>query len=74
MIKLHQFSLYGVFLLVEIQAFFLDSGHLLDGIFQNAQVEIDAKSDVQIALPKTTQFEQADLGDGKAAEINKIER
>jgi acetolactate decarboxylase len=49
-------------------------GHLLDGKFQNVQVEIDAKSDVQIALPKTTQFEQADLGDGKAAEVNKIQR
>ncbi|NJM70498.1 MAG: acetolactate decarboxylase [Scytonema sp. RU_4_4] len=47
-------------------------GHLLDGKFQNVQVEIDAKSDIKIALPKTTQFEQADLEDDKAAEVNKI--
>ncbi|WP_257207555.1 acetolactate decarboxylase [Nostoc linckia] len=39
-------------------------GHILDGQFQNAKVEIDTLSDVEINLPKTAEFDQADLGDG----------
>lgn len=40
-------------------------GHILDGQFQNAKVEIDTLSNVEMNLPKTAEFEQADLGDGR---------
>ncbi|MHC5720185.1 MAG: acetolactate decarboxylase, partial [Nostoc sp.] len=39
-------------------------GHVLDGQFQNAKVELDSLSKVEINLPKTAEFDQADLGDG----------
>ncbi|MFN6541410.1 MAG: acetolactate decarboxylase [Nostoc sp. EkiNYC01] len=40
-------------------------GHILDGQFQNAKVEIDTISNVEMNLPKTAEFDQADLGDGR---------
>ncbi len=40
-------------------------GHLLDAQFENAKVEIDTISNVEINLPKTAEFDQADLGDGR---------
>ncbi|MFN6517973.1 MAG: acetolactate decarboxylase [Nostoc sp. CreGUA01] len=40
-------------------------GHLLDGQFENAKVEIDTISNVEMNLPKTAEFDQADLGDGR---------
>ncbi len=49
-------------------------GHLLDGEFQNAKVEIDALSDVKIVLPKNTEFRQADLGNDKTSDVNRVER
>ena len=49
-------------------------GHLLDGQFQNAKVELDTLSKVEINLPKTAEFDQADLGDGKPTKINRVER
>jgi acetolactate decarboxylase len=49
-------------------------GHILDGEFQNAKVEISAISNIEINLPNTAEFEKADLGDGRAAEVNRIER
>lgn len=49
-------------------------GHILDGQFQNAKVEVDTLSNVEINLPRTAEFDQADLGDGKLTEVNRIER
>ena len=49
-------------------------GHLLDGQFQNAKVELDTLSKVEINLPKTAEFDQADLGDSKPTKINRVER
>ncbi|MBD2434758.1 MULTISPECIES: acetolactate decarboxylase [Fischerella] len=49
-------------------------GHLLDGQFQNLQVEIDQMSDVRVDLPKNSQFNQANLEGDKAGEVNKVER
>lgn len=49
-------------------------GHILDGQFQNAKVELDSLSNVEINLPKTAEFDQADLEDGKLSEVNRIER
>jgi acetolactate decarboxylase len=49
-------------------------GHILDGQFQNAKIEIDSLSNVEINLPKTAEFVQANLGDGKPAEVNRVER
>lgn len=40
-------------------------GHILDGQFQNAKVEIDTISNIEMNLPKTAEFDQADLGDGR---------
>ncbi|MDF5711708.1 MAG: acetolactate decarboxylase [Nostoc sp. S4] len=40
-------------------------GHILDGQFQNAKIEIDTISNVEMNLPKTGEFGKADLGDGK---------
>ncbi|OUL29972.1 acetolactate decarboxylase [Nostoc sp. RF31YmG] len=37
-------------------------GHLLDGEFQDIKVEIAAISNVEVNLPKTAEFVQADLG------------
>ncbi|MBW4676628.1 MAG: hypothetical protein KME52_22225 [Desmonostoc geniculatum HA4340-LM1] len=39
--------------------------NILDGQFQNAKVEIDTISNVEMNLPKTAEFDQADLGDGR---------
>jgi acetolactate decarboxylase len=47
-------------------------GHILDGQFKNAKIEVDTISNVQMSLPKTAEFEQANLGDAKSDEINKI--
>jgi acetolactate decarboxylase len=44
-------------------------GHLLDGQFQNAQVEIDQMSDVRVDLPQNSQFNQANLEGDKAGEV-----
>ncbi|WP_375503770.1 acetolactate decarboxylase [uncultured Nostoc sp.] len=49
-------------------------GHILDGQFQNAKIELDTLSNVQINLPKTAEFDLADLGDGKPAEVNRVKR
>jgi acetolactate decarboxylase len=49
-------------------------GHILDGQFQNAKIEIDPLSNVEINLPKSAEFVQADLGDNKPVEINRVER
>ncbi|WP_341528366.1 acetolactate decarboxylase [Nostoc sp. UHCC 0302] len=49
-------------------------GHILDGELQNAKVEVSAISNIEINLPKTAEFGQADLGDGRAAEVDRIER
>ncbi|WP_392533541.1 acetolactate decarboxylase [Nostoc sp. C117] len=49
-------------------------GHILDGQFQNAKIEVDTISNVQINLPKNAEFDQADLGDVKPDKVNKIER
>jgi len=49
-------------------------GHLLDGQFQDAKVELDAMSDVKIVLPKNGEFEKADLGDDRTAQVNQVER
>jgi acetolactate decarboxylase len=49
-------------------------GHILEGQFQNAKVEINALSNVKINLPETSEFAQTDLGDGKPVELNRIER
>ncbi|WP_236556857.1 acetolactate decarboxylase [Calothrix sp. PCC 7507] len=49
-------------------------GHILDGQFQNAKVEIAPISNVEVSLPESAQFSQADLGDGKSAEVNRVER
>ncbi|MEH2435004.1 MAG: acetolactate decarboxylase [Nostoc sp.] len=49
-------------------------GHILDGQFQNAKVELDTLSNVEINLPKTAEFDQADLGDSKPAEVNRVRR
>jgi acetolactate decarboxylase len=49
-------------------------GHILDGEFQNAKVEVSTISNIEINLPKTAEFGQADLGDGRAAEVDRIER
>ncbi|MEH2310406.1 MAG: hypothetical protein V7K35_03010 [Nostoc sp.] len=40
---------------------------------QNAKVE-DTFLKVEINLPKTAEFDQADLGDGKPTKINRVER
>jgi alpha-acetolactate decarboxylase len=47
-------------------------GHILDGQFKNAKIEVDTISNVQMNLPQTAEFEQANLGDAKSDEINKI--
>ncbi|MBN3908628.1 MAG: acetolactate decarboxylase [Nostoc sp. NMS1] len=49
-------------------------GHILDGQFQNAKIEIAPLSNVEINLLKTAEFVQANLGDGKPAEVNRVER
>ncbi|MCF4967826.1 acetolactate decarboxylase [Nostoc sp. CMAA1605] len=49
-------------------------GHLLDGQLQNLQIEISKMSNVAINLPKNPGFAQGDLGDGRAVEINQVER
>ena len=49
-------------------------GHILDGQFQNAKVELDTLSKVEINLPTTVEFDQADLGDDKPAEVNRVKR
>ncbi|MEH1838365.1 MAG: acetolactate decarboxylase [Nostoc sp.] len=49
-------------------------GHILDGQFQNAKVELDTLSKVEINLPTTAEFDQADLGDVnllKSTELNR---
>ncbi|KOP24113.1 acetolactate decarboxylase [Hapalosiphon sp. MRB220] len=51
-----------------------NGGHLLDGQFQNLQVEIDQMSDVRVDLPQNSQFHQANLEGDKAGEVNKVER
>ncbi|MEH2463883.1 acetolactate decarboxylase [Nostoc sp.] len=49
-------------------------GHILDGQFQNAKIELDTLSKVEINLPKTAEFDHANLGDGKPAQVNRVER
>ncbi|MHC5730729.1 MAG: acetolactate decarboxylase, partial [Nostoc sp.] len=49
-------------------------GHILDGQFQKAQVEVNTLSKVEIILPKTAEFDQADLEDSKPTEINRVKR
>lgn len=41
-------------------------GHLLDGEFSNVKVAVGAMSNVEVNLPKTAEFDRADLGDGKS--------
>ncbi|MEJ6484206.1 acetolactate decarboxylase [Nostoc punctiforme UO1] len=48
-------------------------GHILDGQFQNAKIEIDPLLNVEINLLKTAEFVQVDLEDGKPAEVNRFE-
>ncbi|MEH2420527.1 MAG: hypothetical protein V7K48_06145 [Nostoc sp.] len=42
--------------------------------FQNAKVEVDTLSKVEINLVVLGKFDQADLGDGKPTKINRVER
>ncbi|MEH2460650.1 acetolactate decarboxylase [Nostoc sp.] len=49
-------------------------GHILDGQFKNAKVELDSLSNVEINLPKTAEFSKADLADSKPAEVNRVKR
>lgn len=49
-------------------------GHILDRQFQNAKVEVDTLSNVEIDLPRTAEFDHADFGEGKPAEVNRVER
>ncbi|MEH2122292.1 acetolactate decarboxylase [Nostoc sp.] len=49
-------------------------GHILDGQFQNAKVEVDPLSNVEIDLPRTAEFDHANLGEGKPPEVNRVER
>ncbi len=48
-------------------------GHILDGQFQNAKIDIALMSNVEVSLPASAEFSQADLGDGKSAEVNRVE-
>lgn len=49
-------------------------GHLLDCQLQNVKAEIDYTSEFKMVLPNSDEFRQADLGDGKPAEVNRVER
>jgi acetolactate decarboxylase len=49
-------------------------GHLLDCQLQNVRAEIDYTPAFNLVLPNSKQFRQADLGDGKPAEVDRVER
>ncbi|MEH2220990.1 MAG: acetolactate decarboxylase [Nostoc sp.] len=80
--KIKNFYIFGVMKLkryfwitiLTITANRTTGGHILDGQFQNAKVELDSLSNVEINLPNTAEFSQADLGDGRPAEVNRVER
>lgn len=49
-------------------------GHLLACQLQNVKAEIHYTPEFKMVLPNSDQFRQADLGDGKPAEVNRVER
>ncbi|MBN3871528.1 acetolactate decarboxylase [Nostoc sp. JL33] len=49
-------------------------GHIVDGQFQNAKVELDSLANVEINLPKTAEFDQADLENSKPTKVNRVKR
>ncbi len=51
-----------------------NGGHLLDGFFKNAKVEVEILSDLKIDLPRTPEFNQANLGDDISGDVNRVEK
>lgn len=49
-------------------------GHLLNCQLQNVRAEIDYTPAFNLVLPSSKQFRQADLGDGKPVEVDRVER
>lgn len=49
-------------------------GHLLDCQLQNVKAEIDYTPGLKMVLPNSDEFHQADLGDGKPAEVDQVEK
>ncbi len=51
----------------------LSGGHLLDFNLENASVEVDSLSELDLALPETEEFYQADLAEDQQAALAKVE-
>jgi acetolactate decarboxylase len=49
-------------------------GHILDCQLQNVRAEIHYTPEFKMVLPNSDEFRQADLGDGKPAEVERVER
>lgn len=49
-------------------------GHLLDFQLQNVRAEIHYTPEFKMVLPTTNEFRQADLGDGKPVEVNRVKK